>query len=65
MAKAKVGNHSLPNAFRRDNRTHEPVAQGPRSDEQAKPAPDHDPGLAADNTARVHNFDLARLTVPA
>jgi hypothetical protein len=34
-------------------------------DEQAKPAPDHDPGTAGGNTARVCNFDVARLTVPA
>jgi len=33
-------------------------------DEQAKPAPDHDPGIAGGNTARVYNFDVARLTVP-
>ena len=30
-------------------------------DEQAKP----DPGIAAGNTTRVYNFDVARLTVPA
>jgi hypothetical protein len=34
-------------------------------DEQAKPAPDPDPGIAGGNTARVYNFDEARLTVPA
>jgi hypothetical protein len=34
-------------------------------DEQAKPAPDHDPRIAGGNTARVYNFDVARLTVPA
>jgi hypothetical protein len=34
-------------------------------DEQAKPAPDPDPGIAGGNTARVCNFDVARLTVPA
>jgi len=33
--------------------------------EQAKPAPDHDPGIAGGNTARVYRFDVARLTVPA
>jgi hypothetical protein len=33
--------------------------------EQAKPAPDHDPGIASGNTARVYNFDVARLTVAA
>jgi predicted TIM-barrel fold metal-dependent hydrolase len=31
---------------------------------EAKPAPDHDPGIAGGNTARVYNFDVARLTVP-
>ena len=36
-----------------------------RDDEQAKPAPGHDPGIAGRNTARVYNFDVARLTVPA
>ena len=34
-------------------------------DEQAQPAPDHYPGIAGGNTARVYNFDVARLTVPA
>ena len=34
-------------------------------DEQAKPAPDHDPGIAGGNTARVYNFDAETLTVPA
>ena len=34
-------------------------------DEQAKPAPDHDPGIAGGNTDRVYNFDAARLTAPA
>jgi hypothetical protein len=38
---------------------------GVTDDEQAKPAPDPDPGIAGDNTARVYNFDLARLTVPS
>ena len=33
------------------------------NDEQAKTAPDHDPGIAGGNTARVYNFDVARLTV--
>jgi hypothetical protein len=33
-------------------------------DEQAKLAPDHDPGIAGGNTARVYNFDVARLTAP-
>jgi len=34
------------------------------NDEQAKPAPDRDPGIAGGNTACVYNFDMARLTVP-
>jgi hypothetical protein len=29
------------------------------------PAPDPDPGIAGGNTARVYNFDAARLTLPA
>jgi len=33
-------------------------------EEQAKPAPDHDPGIAGGNTVRVYDFDVARLTVP-
>jgi predicted TIM-barrel fold metal-dependent hydrolase len=41
------------------------ILAGVPDDEQAKPAPDHDPGIAAGNTARVCNFDVARLTVPA
>jgi hypothetical protein len=35
---------------------------GVPDDEQAKPAPDHDPGIADDNTARVYKFNVARLT---
>ena len=38
---------------------------GVPEDEQAKPAPDHDPGIAGGYTARVYNFDVARLTAPA
>ena len=34
-------------------------------DLQAKPAPDRDPGIVGDNTARVYNFDVARLTARA
>ena len=34
-------------------------------DEQTKPAPDHDPGMAGGITARVYNFDVAKLTTPA
>jgi hypothetical protein len=41
------------------------ILAGVPDDEQAKPAPDHDPGIADGNTARVYNFDVARLTVPA
>jgi hypothetical protein len=33
--------------------------------EQAKPAPDREPGIAGGNTARVYKFDVARLSVPA
>jgi hypothetical protein len=39
------------------------ILEGVPDDEQAKPAPDHDPGIAGGNTARVYNFDVARLTV--
>jgi hypothetical protein len=41
------------------------ILEGVPDDEQAKLAPDHDPGIAAGNTARMYNFDVARLTVPA
>ena len=41
------------------------ILAGVPDDEQAKPAKDHDPGIAAGNTARVYNFDVARLTAPA
>jgi hypothetical protein len=41
------------------------ILAGVPDDEQAKPAPDHDPGIAGGNTARVYNFDVASLTVPA
>ena len=41
------------------------ILAGLPDDEQAKPAPDHDPGIASGNTARVYNFDVARLTVAA
>jgi hypothetical protein len=34
-------------------------------DEQAKPAPDHDLGIAGGKTARVYNFDVRSLTDPA
>ena len=40
------------------------ILEGVPDDEQAKPAPDHDPGIAAGNTARVYNFDVAKLTAP-
>jgi hypothetical protein len=40
------------------------ILAGVPDDEQAKPAPDRDPGIADGNTARVYNFDAARLTVP-
>jgi hypothetical protein len=41
------------------------ILEGVPADEQAKPAPGHDPGIAGGNTARVYKFDAARLTVPA
>jgi len=41
------------------------ILAGVPDDEQAKPAPDRDPGIAGGNTARVYNFDVARLPVPA
>jgi hypothetical protein len=41
------------------------ILAGVPEDEQAKPAPDRDPGIAGGNTARVYQFDVARLTVPA
>jgi hypothetical protein len=41
------------------------ILAGVPVDEQAKPAPDHNPGIAGGNTARVYNFDVARLTAPA
>jgi hypothetical protein len=41
------------------------VLAGVPDDEQAKPAPDHDPEIAGGNTARVYHLDVARLTVPA
>jgi hypothetical protein len=41
------------------------ILAGVPEDDQAKPAPDPDPGIAGGNTARVYNFNVARLTVPA
>jgi hypothetical protein len=41
------------------------ILEGVPDDEQAKPALDPDPGIAGGNTARVYNFDVARLTAPA
>ena len=41
------------------------ILAGVPDDEQAKQAPDPVPGIAGGNTARVYNFDVARLTVPA
>jgi hypothetical protein len=40
------------------------IQAGVPDDERAKPDPDPDPGIASGNTARVYNFDVARLTVP-
>ena len=41
------------------------ILAGVPDDEQAKPAPDPDPGIAGGNTARVYNVDVPRLTIPA
>jgi hypothetical protein len=41
------------------------ILEGGSDDEQAKPGPDRDPGIAGGNTAREYNFEVARLTVPA
>jgi hypothetical protein len=41
------------------------ILAGVPDDEQAKPAPDHDPGIAGGNTPRVYKFDVARLSIPA
>ena len=40
------------------------ILEGVPDDEQTKPAPDPDPGIAGGNTTRVYNFDVAMLTVP-
>ena len=42
----------------------EPALNRLPEDEQSKPAPDHDPGIAGGNTARVYDFDAPRLTTP-
>jgi predicted TIM-barrel fold metal-dependent hydrolase len=36
------------------------ILEGVPEDEQAKPAPDPDPGIAGGNTAREYGFDVAR-----
>ena len=41
------------------------ILAGVPNDEQAKPAPDPDPGIAGGKAARVYNFDVAKLTAPA
>jgi predicted TIM-barrel fold metal-dependent hydrolase len=41
------------------------ILAGVPEDEQAKPAPDPDPGIAGGNTARVYNSDVTGLTVLA
>jgi hypothetical protein len=41
------------------------ILAGVPEDEQAKPAPDRDPGIAGCNTARVYNFNVARLAACA
>ena len=40
------------------------ILAGVPDDEQAKPAPDHDPVIGGGKTARVYQFDVARLTGP-
>ena len=45
---------------KRTDRCHTPRLPGRRT---GQACPDHDPGIAAGNTARVYNFDVARLTV--
>jgi predicted TIM-barrel fold metal-dependent hydrolase len=40
------------------------ILAGVPDHEQAKPAPDYDPGIAGGNTARVYHFDVASLTAP-
>ena len=40
------------------------ILAGVPDDEQPKPPPDPNPGIASGNTARVYGFDVARLTVP-
>jgi hypothetical protein len=41
------------------------ILAGVPDDQQAKPAPDPDPGIAGGNTALVYRFDVARLTARA
>jgi predicted TIM-barrel fold metal-dependent hydrolase len=41
------------------------ILKGAPDAEQSKLASDHNPGIADGNTARVYNFDAAKLTVPA
>jgi len=41
------------------------ILKGVPDDEQVKPAPDHDPGIACGNIARVYNFDVTKLTAAA
>jgi hypothetical protein len=36
------------------------ILEGVPDDEEAKPAPGHDPGNAGGNTARVYNLDVVR-----
>ncbi len=51
--------------FARSRKILTEILEGVPDDEQAKLAPDPDPGIAGGNTARVYNFDVASLTVPA
>jgi hypothetical protein len=41
------------------------ILEGVPDEGQAKPAPDHYPGIAAGDTARVYNFAVTGLTLPA
>jgi hypothetical protein len=49
-------------AFPRSRKILAEILDGVPEDEQAKPAPDPDPGIVGGDTARVYNFDVARLT---
>jgi hypothetical protein len=66
----EVYNPSLPSAepsrrFPKRGRSWRRSWPGVPEDEEPKPAPDPDPGIVGGKTARVYNFDVARLTAPA